>query len=188
MFDTLVRNWWAFALRGVIAILFGIVAFARPGITLAALVIVFGVFALVDGVMELIASSYLTGTRYVWWAIITGLLGVTAGILTFVYPAATAVALLYVLAAWLIFTGILRVALSVELRSVISDDWILLLSGIAAIGAGVLTAAMPGPGLLAWVWVIGVYAVAYGIILIAVGFRLKQISGSIDLRNAARPI
>ncbi len=174
MIETMVRNWWIFVLRGGLAILFGVLAFAQPNITLAVLVALFGAYALVDGVMECIVAPTLYGTRYFWWLLISGILGIAAGVITFMHPNAVAASLFYLLAFWLIFAGIFRTIVAFQIRNDISDEWLLILSGILSVAAGVLMFYRPGPSLLAWIWVIGAYAILYGCLLIAGGFRLRK--------------
>jgi len=185
MSDSIVRNWWVFAVRGAFAILLGVLAFVKPNITLTFLVALFGAYALIDGIAECIAAPSLSGTRYFGWVLLSGILGILVGVLTFVYPGATVVALLYLLSAWLVVTGIFRIAVAIELRKLITDEWLLILSGIVSIAAGVMTASRPNAGLLAWLWVIGIYAIFYGCILMAGGFRLKNWTSPADTSNTA---
>lgn len=182
MIESMIRAWWVLALRGVVAILFGILAFARPDISLAALVALFGAYALVDGIVYTIAAPMASGTSIFWWLLLDGILGIAVGVLTFLYPVAVAESLLFLLGAWLIATGLFRVGLAIELRKEIPDEWLLILSGVLSVLCGGLIFYKPGPSLLAWIWVIGVYAIAYGIVMLTAGFRLKGLSG--DLPHA----
>ncbi len=180
MLESIVRNWWVFALRGVLAIAFGVLAFIRPEITLAALVALFGIYALLDGIFSFSAAFTLAGSRYFGWLLLEGLLGIAVGVLTFIYPHTAALSLLYLLGAWLIFDGILRIVAAVELRKLIEDEWVYLLGGIVSVAAGVLTMYRPNPSALAWMWVIGVYAVLYGILMLALGFKLHKLESDIN--------
>jgi uncharacterized membrane protein HdeD (DUF308 family) len=168
------HNWWALAVRGALAILFGIIAFVWPGISLTALVLLFGAFAFVDGVFAIV-----TGVRGIrrddrWWAfLLEGILGVAVAVLTVLWPAITALALLLLIAAWATVTGVLEIVAAVRLRRVIRGEWLLGLAGVASIVFGVLLALNPGAGALAVLWLIGAYAIVFGALLVALGFRLR---------------
>lgn len=181
----LARNWWVFVLRGVVAILFGVLAFVQPGITLAALVLLFALWALFDGVLALIGAVGAAEAHEPWWPLVLiGLLGVAAGILTLRWPQITALALLLVVAYWSIFRGILEIAAAVRLRHLIPGEWWLMVAGLASIAFGVLLVISPGSGLLALVWLVGIYAVIFGIASLLLGFRLK---GMPDAASAPAP-
>jgi len=174
------RNWWVFLLRGIVAILFGVLAFLRPGITLEALVLLFAFWALFDGVFSLIGSIGAAEAREPWWPLVLiGLLGIAAGILTLRYPGVTALALLFVIAFWSILRGIIEIAAAVRLRDLIQGEWWFILGGIASIVFGVLVVMYPVSGLLAAVWLLGIYAVIFGITQIMLGFRLRGLAGEL---------
>ncbi|MNR20639.1 hypothetical protein D3C85_1374930 [compost metagenome] len=163
------------ALRGVVAILFGFVAMFMPAITLSALVMVWGAFALVDGVLSLIAGVRIRDNGKPLWAlIIVGLLGVAAGIVTFLWPGLTALILLYIIAIWALVAGVFEVIAAIRFRKAIRNEWLLGLSGVVSILFGGMLIMQPGAGALALVWVIGIYAVFFGILLLVFSFRLKQ--------------
>src|SRR4051794_29259908 len=137
------RYWWLIALRGVFAVLFGLAAFTLPGPSLLALVLLFGAYALVDGVASIVAAIRAGRHHGQWWAmLIEGIVGVAAGLITFVWPAITALALLYLIAAWALMTGVLEIVAAVRLRQVISNEWLLGLSGVISIAYGVLLIIM----------------------------------------------
>jgi uncharacterized membrane protein HdeD (DUF308 family) len=187
MLGQLSRNWWVFVLRGIVAILFGVLAFLRPGITLEALILLFAFWALFDGIFALIGSIGAAEAKEPWWPLVLiGLLGIAAGILTFRYPGVTALALLFVIAFWSIFRGIIEIVAAVRLRELIQGEWWFILGGIASIAFGVLIVMYPGSGLLAVVWLIGLYAVIFGITQIMLGFRLKGVAGELPAPAAAR--
>ena len=172
---TLARNWWAIALRGVAAIIFGILAFVLPGITLAALVLLFGAYALVDGVFSLVAAIRGRGGDAPWWALaIEGVAGVAAGLITFFLPGLTALILLYVIAAWALVTGVLEIVAAVRLRKTITNEWWLAGSGVLSVAFGVFLALFPGAGALALVLWVGAYAIVFGALLVALAFRLRK--------------
>jgi uncharacterized membrane protein HdeD (DUF308 family) len=174
MTTTLARNWWALALRGVLAILFGIVAFIWPGLTLISLVLLFGAYAFVDGIFSIIAAWRGRETNERWWVLLLeGVLGIAAGVIAFVWPDAAAVGLLYVIAAWAILTGILEIVAAIRLRQEIDNEWLLGLTGVASIIFGLLLAIWPGVGLLTLTWIIGGYAIAFGVLMLLLAFRLR---------------
>ena len=166
-------NWWAIALRGVIAILFGLAALFLTRSTLAALVILFAAFLVVTGIFALIAGAF-GGS---WLVAIEGVAGILIGALTFVYPRITVLALALLIAFWAIVTGILEVWGAVVLRRVVEGDWLLAVSGVLSIVFGILVAIFPGAGLVAIVWIIGIYAILWGVLLLVTGFRLRNLRG-----------
>jgi uncharacterized membrane protein HdeD (DUF308 family) len=174
-------------LTGIVAILFGVLAFLRPGITLEALVLLFAFWALFDGVFALISSVGAAEAHEPWWPLVLmGLLGIAAGILTLKWPGITALALLLVIAFWSIFRGILEIVAAVRLRDLIPGEWWLIIAGIASIAFGVLLVIYPGSGLLAVVWLIGIYAVIYGIVMLMLSFRLKGLADELPASAPAR--
>jgi uncharacterized membrane protein HdeD (DUF308 family) len=176
MGNDIVGKWWALALRGLAAILLGIAAFVWPGLTLVALVFLFGAYLLVDGVLALVAG----GMTRSWLLIIEGVASVIAGILTFVWPSITAVVLLVLVAVWAIITGALEVYAAIRLRRLIRNEWLLILGGAASIIFGVLLVVNPRAGLLALTWLVGAYALLFGVILVALAFRLRSSRRAFD--------
>ena len=176
MLPVLARNWWALAIRGLAAILFGVLAFVWPGITLWALVLLFGSYMLVDGIFAIIAAVRAARREARWWLLlIEGVLGVLAGLVAFFWPGLTALALLYFIAAWAIVTGILEIVGAIRLRQEIVGEWALGLSGALSLLFGVLLVVIPSPaGLLSLVWLIGAYALAFGVLLLVLAFRLRN--------------
>jgi uncharacterized membrane protein HdeD (DUF308 family) len=171
--DTLSRNWWAVALRGVCGILFGTLTFLAPGISLAALVLFYGAWALADGVLA-ITSALRRRTEERWWVLVLkGSLGIAAGAVTLFWPGITALALLYVIASWALVAGVLEVAAAIRLRRMIAGEWLLALSGVLSIGLGVVLMLFPGTGALAVVLWIGAYALVSGALLVALALRLR---------------
>jgi uncharacterized membrane protein HdeD (DUF308 family) len=174
MVHALAKNWWLLLLRGIAAIIFGLLAFAWPGLTLLTLILFYGAFALVDGVLAIVAAitGGVPGSR--WWLAIVGLLGIAAGLLTFLTPGLTALVLLYFIAGWAIVTGVFEIIGAIKLRKEIDNEWLLILSGIISVLFGVGMMLAPGAGALALVWVIGAYSVVMGVIFVALAFRLKK--------------
>jgi uncharacterized membrane protein HdeD (DUF308 family) len=178
------RNWWALALRGLAAILFGILAFAWPGLTLFVLVIFFGAYLLVDGIFAIVAAVRAAGEEARWWLLlIEGVLGVGAGLVAFFWPGLTALALLYLVAAWAIVTGIMEIVGAIRLRQEIVGEWALILSGVLSFIFGVLLVVIPArAGLLSLTWLIGIYAIAFGVIMLVLAFRVRGLARSAEGR------
>jgi len=179
MLETLSRYWWAVVLRGVAAVLFGVMALIWPGITLFVLVALFGAYALVDGVITL-ATAFggnreRAGSR--GWLIAQGIAGIIIGILTFAWPGVTALALLWLIAAWAIVTGVLEIVSAVRLRRELRHEWLLALSGALSVLFGILLAVWPAAGALAVVTLIGIYAIVLGAALVALGVRMRRHQG-----------
>lgn len=171
----LAKNWWVLLLRGIAAVVFGILAFAWPGITIVSLIILYGAYALVDGLFALYAAiSGGTGAAPRWWMAVVGIAGVLAGVIAFAWPGITALTILLLIGAWAIVSGIFEIIGAVRLRKEIDNEWTLILHGALSVIFGVLLMAMPGAGALAMVWVIGAYAIAAGILMIALAFRLRS--------------
>jgi uncharacterized membrane protein HdeD (DUF308 family) len=175
--ENLAHSWHWIVLRGVFAVLFGIFAFVWPGVTLAALVLVWGAYAIADGVMALIAAFTMHEEGKPMLAlIIVGILGIAAGIVTFFWPGMTALALLFFIASWAVLMGIFEIAAAIRLRKHIENEWLLALSGVVSIAFGVLMFLQPGAGALAVVWLIGSFLLIFGILLIVLGFKLKGLA------------
>ncbi len=160
-------------LRGIVAIQFGLAAFVVPGITLLFLTTLFAVYAFVDGVFALIA-----GLHWKWWVhSVLGVIGIIACIFGFFYPGVTAITLLFIIAAWAIVRGAAEIAAAVQLRKVIPNEWSLIAGGVLSVLFGVLLFANPAVGALSVIWIIGIYAILIGLLLIVVSFRVKAIPG-----------
>jgi uncharacterized membrane protein HdeD (DUF308 family) len=166
------RHWWVVALRGLAAIIFGILAFIWPGITLTVLILFYGAYAIVDGVLALFVAMR-SGGQHVWALVLEGIIGIGAGLIAFFWPAITALALLYVIAVWAILTGVVEVIAAIRFRQVITNEWAFILSGVLSVVFGLLLVIQPGAGALALVWLIGLYAILFGIGLLAFAWRLR---------------
>jgi len=175
MTTVLTRNWWALALRGIFAILLGLAALVLPGVTLAVLVALFGAYAVVDGVLAIIAGVRAAERHERWWSLILkGLAGIVAGVLAFVWPALTALALLYLIAGWAIVTGVLEIVAAVHLHRA-HGEWLLILNGVWSILFGLFVIVWPGAGVLTLLWIVGVYAIVFGAMLLVLAFRLRNL-------------
>ena len=171
----LAENWWLLLLRGVASIIFGLLAFIWPGLTLVALIFLWGAYAIVDGGIALWAAISGRGGEIAprWWLGIVGIVGLLAGLVAFASPGLTALVLLMFIACWAIVIGAMEIWGAVQLRKEIEGAWWLILSGLLSIVFGILLIAQPGSGALALVWVIGSFAILHGCTLIALAFRLK---------------
>ena len=172
---TLARNWWLIALRGAAAIVFGIITVVMPGISLAVLVLFFGAYALVDGIANIIAVLRRREGERPWWALLAeGMVSVAAGVVAFVAPGLTALALVYLIAGWAIVTGGLEIGAALRMRKEIRGEGWLILSGILSVVFGVLVMLAPAAGALAMVMFIGAYALVFGAMLLGLAFRLRR--------------
>ena len=175
MFAVLTKNWWVFALRGLLAILFGVLALIWPEITILSLVILFGVFVLLEGILNLVIGIASSGTNQRWWlALLEGLVGVGIALLTFFWPNVTAVALLYFIAAWALISGVMEIFTAIRVRKMIDNEWAMILNGILSIVFGILLFVFPGESAISLIWLIGIFAIVIGILLFVLAFRLRQ--------------
>lgn len=183
MLMTLARNWWALVLRGVCAVLFGVAAFAWPGLTLAVLIFVYGAYALIDGIFAVIAAVVARQPgRFPWGLLLAGLAAIVVGALTVALPGLTALALLYLIAAWAIMRGVFEVVAALHLRKEIDHEWLLVASGVLSILLGVFLVVSPGAGVIALLWAIGGMAIVVGLLMIGLGFRLKGLRDRVAQR------
>ena len=173
LLHTLAKNWWLLLLRGICAIMFGILTFVWPGITLLTLVLLYGAYALADGVLSLAEAVMGGAPAPRWWLALVGLLGIAVGILTFAWPGITALVLLLFIAGWAIATGVLQIVGAIRLRKEIDNEWLLIASGVVSVIFGLILVVQPGTGALALLYVIGIYAILYGILLVWLSLRLR---------------
>ena len=171
--DQLARHWWVIGLRGLAAILFGVLAFVWPGMTLAVLVLLFGAYALVDGVLTLVAA-FRGGVQHRIVMLVEGVVSVLAGLAAFVWPGLTALVLLYIIAFWAIVTGVLEIVAAIRVRRAISNELGLVIGGVLSVVFGVVLLIAPGAGALAVIFLIGAYAVVFGIALLGLAWRLRE--------------
>jgi uncharacterized membrane protein HdeD (DUF308 family) len=171
MLEVMSRNWGGIALRGVLAILFGIVAFVWPGPTVAVLVIFLGAFALLEGITNVVIG--VRGRQGLY--ILEGVISVIAGVIFLVWPGLGALTLLYLVAFWAILTGIVRIVAAVQMRRVVHNEWFLILSGVASVLFGAIAAVFPGAGILALLWFVAAWAIVIGVLLIALAISVRQV-------------
>ncbi|MDR8415143.1 HdeD family acid-resistance protein [Nonomuraea sp. 3-1Str] len=172
--EQIARIWWLILIRGIAALIFGILALIWPGKTLLIVVIFFGAYAIVEGIFAIFAGARHNAQSRAW-LIISGILGVLAGIVAFLWPGITSLALLYVVAFWAIFAGITEIVAGIQLRKVVDNEWMLIIGGILSVIFGVLLLIWPGAGLLTLIWLVGVFAIVYGIAMIVLSFRVKKL-------------
>jgi uncharacterized membrane protein HdeD (DUF308 family) len=187
MSNTLSRNWWLVVLRGVLSIAFGIVIFANPLVSLQTLIIILAAWLVVDGVSNIITSiQHLSQHQHGWFTLFEGVISVLAGIGAYFWQGLTALTLLYIIAFWAIATGVMEIIAAIQLRRVIDNEWFLGLTGLVSVIAGVLLIVFPGAGILSVLWLIGGYAVVFGVLLIALGLRLRSHAGVAPLKTAPK--
>ncbi|WP_197023833.1 HdeD family acid-resistance protein [Microbulbifer sp. HZ11] len=172
-------NWWVALLRGLFAIAFGVLTFIWPGISLLSLVFLFAIYTLIDGVVALYGAIKGRGQverSSLWWLLFVGITGIAAGILTFVYPQVTALVLVIFIGAWALVRGIFEIVGALRLRKEIEHEWLLIFAGFLSVIFGLVLLLKPGAGALALLWLIGSYAIVFGIILVWLAFRLKKLA------------
>jgi uncharacterized membrane protein HdeD (DUF308 family) len=175
MLHALAKCWWLLLLRGIAAIIFGFLAFIWPGLTLLTLVLFYGAFALLDGVLSLWAAFSGGGKPApTWWLIIVGIAGIAAGIVTFVWPGITAILLVLFIGAWAFIHGIFQIIGAIQLRKEIDNEWTLILGGIVSVLFGAIVFFAPGAGALGLVWAIAAYSIVFGALLVALSLRLRK--------------
>lgn len=172
----LASRWWALALRGAIAIAFGILAIFVPGLTIGALILLFGAYAVVGGVSSIAAGIRGAAGNHNWLLVLVGVAGAVAGLLALFWPGITALVLLAVIGSWAVATGVLEIAVAYRLRSQLHHEWLLAFDGALSIALGVFVFLFPGAGALALAWLIGAYAIASGVCLLVLAFRLRSYS------------
>jgi len=180
------RVWWLLALRGFFAAVFGVISLIWPGLTVFVLVILFGAYALVDGVSSLVeAFSRRRELNREWPLVLEGVLGVGAGVITFVWPDITTLALLYIIAAWSIFTGVAELFAAVRLRQAIDHEWLLGLSGVLSILFGLVLIVFPIGAIVTLGILVGVYAIIFGASLILLALRMRSPQSPTDSSSRA---
>jgi uncharacterized membrane protein HdeD (DUF308 family) len=175
MFDLMTRYWWVLVLRGILAVLLGVLAFGWPGLTIEAFIVYFGAYALVDGVFSIFNAVAGRGEDDDWWIMLLGgVAGVVVGIVAFRAPGIAAAALLLYVAAWALAKGVLEIVAAIRLRKVIEGEIWLALAGLASIVFAFLLMAYPLAGALSLLWVVATYAIVFGVLMIVLGFRVRS--------------
>lgn len=180
MAEVLAKNWWTFVLRGVFAIIFGVLAWFWPGITLIALIYLFAAYSLIDGITSLLAI-FSEGGRTRWFGLLLeGVLGIGAAIVAIAWPGLTTLAFAYFIGAWAVISGVLKIITAIRLRQEIENEWWMGLSGLLSIVFGVILFVAPGAGVLSILWVVGIWAIVLGVFMVMAGFRLRNAKDTID--------
>lgn len=168
------HNWWVLLLRGISAIIFGILTWVLPGVTLAMLALLFSVYVFMDGVLG-VWTAFVGRKEPQWWVfLLWGLAGIGIGIMTILRPGVTAMGLLFFIAIWASTTGILEIVAAIRLRKEIQGEWLLILGGLASLAFGVFLIARPLAGVITLLWLIGTYAVVFGVILVILAFKSRS--------------
>jgi uncharacterized membrane protein HdeD (DUF308 family) len=167
--------WWALAIRGIAALVFGLLTFAIPGVTIALLVLWFGAYALVDGIFSIIAAWRSPEGRARWGSLlIEGIAGIVAGVLTFLWPGITATVLVLVIGGWAVVTGIFEIVAAIRLRRLIANEWALIAMGALSVIFGVIIFTEPLAGAIVIAFTIGGYAIIFGVLLLTLAFRMRR--------------
>jgi len=174
MLHILAKNWWLLLLRGMVAILFGLFASAMPELTLVVLMILYGAYALADGIFALATAVGAEEITPKWWLAIVGLFGVAAGLATFYWPGVTALVLILLIGTWTIARGVMEIIGPIKFRNEIDNEWLLILSGLLSVVCGIIVLAQPEAGAFALVWLIAACAIAFGVLMIALSLRLEN--------------
>lgn len=177
MLKALADSWWHFAMRGVVALLFGVVALSYPGRTVLFLIILFGLYALLEGVGALLTGM---GEKKRFAYLLLGLVSIAAGIFAIARPGATAVAVLWLIGIWAVVRGIGEIMAAIQIRKEVEGEWAIALSGVISLLFGVFVLARPGAGALAVIWLIAIYAFASGILKLMLGFKLRRLKKAME--------
>lgn len=171
------RIWWSVLLRGIAAIVFGVLAFVWPGISLLSLVVVYGVYAIVDGVFALGGGMAGGSAAPRWWLVMVGLISLAAGVVALLWPGVTAVVLVLVIGSWAIAHGVIEIIGAIALRKEIENEWWLILSGLLSVVFGIFVILAPGAGALTLLWLIAIYAIGFGLLQVVLALRLRRLAG-----------
>jgi uncharacterized membrane protein HdeD (DUF308 family) len=177
MLAGLATNWWAVVVRGILALGLGMLAWVRPEFFWASLILIFGVYAIVDGLFALVAAvRNESGGR--WANLLEGIAGIAAGLLVLFYPGDVGVVLVIVIGIWAIVTGVLEIVAAIRLRAEIAEEWLLGIAGVVSVAIGVLLVAQPGFGRVGTIYVVGTYGMLFGLLLVVLGFRVRHLAAA----------
>ena len=169
------RSWWVLLLRGAAAIVFGVLTWMQPAASAAALVLIFGAYVFVDGVLGVYSAIKSRNESRHWWMVLLwGLTGVVFGVLTIINPAITALVLTIYIGVWALITGVVEIVAALRLRKEIEGEWLLVLGGLISVLFGAFVLAQPGAGMMAMLWVIATYAVIFGVLMVLLAFKVKK--------------
>ena len=169
------RSWWVLLLRGAAAIVFGVLTWMQPAASAAALVLIFGAYVFVDGVLGVYSAIKSRNESRHWWMVLLwGLTGVVFGVLTVINPGITALVLTIYIGVWALITGVVEIVAALRLRKEIEGEWLLVLGGLISVLFGAFVLAQPGAGMMAMLWVIATYAVIFGVLMVLLAFKVKK--------------
>ena len=170
------RSWWLLLLRGIIAVAFGVATFVWPGISLVSLILVYGIYAVADGILALIAAIRGGGVAPRWWLALGGIASLVAGALAFVWPGLTALVLVYLIGFWSIMRGVMEIVGAIRLRKEIANEWTLGAAGALSVIFGLILVFAPGAGALGLLWLIATWAILFGLLMIWVAFKVRKLA------------
>lgn len=174
MIRILRRNWWAIAIRGIVALIFGLLVLIYPRQAVLILILLFGAYAGVDGIFAILSAVLAEQAHERWWPfVVEGIVGLAVAAVTFFFPRDAALAIYFLIAAWAIVTGIIEIVAAVRVRVAIANEVLLLISGIASVLFGALMIVFPAVGVLAVIWLIGFYALFFGALMLGFAFRIR---------------
>lgn len=186
MLDVMARNWWMLLIRGFAAVLFGLaILFVWPGLVIQTMVLVFAVYAVIDGIFAFISGIRNRENPRWWAAVLEGGVGVLAGIGAFLFPGLAVLTLLYIIAFWAVLTGVMEIAGALQLRREIDNEWMLILSGVLSIIFGIVLVVFPESSLLTLLWLYGGLSIAFGVVMVILAFRVRNAGGRTPTRAAA---
>lgn len=172
--NALARHWWLIVLRGVFAILFALAAFFWPTLSWLVLLTMFGIYAIVDGIVA-VATGLSRTKQARWWAfLLEGLVSIGVGVAALIWPGLASFVIIILIANWAILTGIFEIVAAIRLRSEINNEWLLVFGGVLSIALGILLFVQPTAAIIAITWTLGAYALFFGVLLISLGIRLKR--------------
>jgi uncharacterized membrane protein HdeD (DUF308 family) len=181
MSTALNRMWEALAIRGLIALIFGILCFVWPGMTIRVLIFIFGFFALADGILALLGFFRAVKEGSGWGSLLfEAIVGIVVGLIVVFYPGLSAIALVYWIAAWAIVTGIFEIIVAIRIRKEVKGEWVMVVSGIVSILFGLILFSRPGVGALAVVWIIGIYAIVFGVLMLGLAVRARKVTKELE--------
>jgi uncharacterized membrane protein HdeD (DUF308 family) len=184
----LAHKWWSVALRGAIAVMFGLIALGSPGITIAVIMILFGAYAAGDGALALYSAWRAHDLRVRWWGLLfEGMAGIALGMIAMFWPATTATAFVYLVSAWAMLTGLFEIGTAIALRRELEGEWALATGGAASLALGLFLAARPAAGAIGIVWLLGAYSIVFGILVLTLAFRLRRWGRTDDEDTLHRP-
>lgn len=169
------RTWWVLLLRGLAAIVFGILTWFQPAASATALVLIFGAYVFVDGLLGVYSAIRSRSQSRHWWLILLwGLTGVIVGVLTAINPVATALVLTIYIGVWALITGVMEIVTAIRLRKEIEGEWVLILGGLISVLFGAFVLMQPGAGMMAMLWVLASYAVVFGVLMVILAFKVRK--------------